>query len=379
LIFTKKTRSIIGDHMAVPFLDLRTQYESIKPDIQKALENVFDRSNFVLGDNVKHFEAEFASYVGAKHCVGVGSGTDALVLGLMTCGVGTGDEVITVANSALATVLPISIVNATPVFAEVDETYCMAPSDIEKKITPKTKAILPVHLYGNSADIKPIAELAEKHNIKLIEDCAQAHGTEYHGRKAGTFGDVACFSFYPTKNLGAYGDGGAVITNNPEMAEKARLLRNYGQKSRYEHAIKGFNTRLDEVQAAILRVKLKKLDEWNNTRREHAKVYTQELNGVIETPLEREYAKHIYHLYVVRSQQRDALMQHLDAGGIKTLIHYPIPAYMQEAYAELGLRDGGHLSRTEAYCKEVLSLPIFPELTEQQRNEVIDTIRKWKK
>lgn len=322
---------------------------------------VLDSGWFVLGEQVEAFEREFAEYCGARYAVGVGSGTEALHLGLLALGVEPGDEVITVAFTAVPTATAIWLAGARPVFVDVDPgTYTMDPSQVEDRITPRTKVILPVHLYGHPADLDPLLDVARRHGLGVLEDAAQAHGARYRGRPIGSIGDATAFSFYPTKNLGACGDGGMVTTSDPKLAEKLRLLRNYGQRSRYVHEVQGANSRLDEVQAALLRVKLAKLEGWNAERRRRADEYRARLRGVV-VPREESWARHVWHLYVVRSEQRDALQEHLRARGVGTLIHYPTPVHLQPAFRWLGLPEGS-LPNTERLAGEILSLPLYPEL-----------------
>ena len=314
---------------------------------------MLNSSWFILGKNVAAFEKEFAAYLGAKYAIGVSSGTEAIHLTLRACGIQSGDEVITVANTAVPTVCGITSAGVKPVFVDIDpETYNMDPGQIENIISPRTKAILPVHLYGQSADMDPILQIAKKHNLKVIEDACQAHGAEYKGKKAGTLGDAGCFSFYPSKNLGAYGDGGMVVTNNKDIADKLYLLRNYGQKDRYHHYLKGFNSRLDEIQAAVLRVKLKYLDGWNDKRRKLTRLYNSLLRDIVDTPIEKDFAKHIYHLYVIRTKNRDPLQKYLKEKEIGTNIHYPIPIHEQEAYKDLGYKKR-EFPITENYAQEI--------------------------
>ncbi|MBU0568832.1 DegT/DnrJ/EryC1/StrS family aminotransferase [bacterium] len=362
----------------IPFVDLKIQYELIKEEIREAIDGVFERSWFILGENVACFEEEFALYCGVKFAIGVGSGTEALHLALVACGVKSGDEVITVPNTAVPTISAISFANAKPVFVDIDpETYTIDFSNIEKAITDKTRVILPVHLYGHPADMEPIMEIAGKYGLKVVEDCCQAHGAEYKGRKIGTIGDIGCFSFYPSKNLGAYGDGGAIITDNEVLANKVKMLRNYGETKRYYNEIEGFNSRLDEIQAAILRVKLKRLDEWNELRRAKANLYNELLKEAqVVLPVEEEYAKHVYHLYVIRTKHRDRLQEWLKNNGVGTLIHYPIPVHLQRAYQDLGYEQGS-FPVTELYAKEILSLPIYPELKDEEVKEISNLIRDF--
>jgi len=371
----KETNHITG---SIPTVDLKRQYYSIKEEIDNAIKNVLESGYFILGENVKLFEDEFSRYCNAKYGIGVASGTDALQLALRACGISRGDEVITVSNTAFPTAIAISYTGAKPVFVDVDETYTMDASRVEEKINEKTKAILPVHLYGQPADMDPILEIAKKHDLYVIEDACQAHGAEYKGRKVGSIGDIGCFSFYPTKNLGAYGDGGFITTNNEELAERLKLLRNYGQIERYNHAIKGYNSRLDEIQAAILRVKLKRLDKWNELRRRNAKLYSELIGEKVIVPFERENSTHVYHLYVIRTKQRDELRKWLKSRGILTDVHYPTPIHLQKAYADLGLGEGS-LPVTEKYANEILSLPMFPELTEEEISHIADAINEFEK
>ena len=363
----------------IQFSELKTQYENIKAEILEAFEQVFESSWFVLGKNVEAFEKEFASYCDAKYGIGVGSGTEALHLALLACGVQPGDEVITVANTAVPTISAISFAQATPIFVDIDpDSYTMNPNLIESKITEKTRVIMPVHLYGQSADMRPILNLAQKYNLKVIEDACQAHGAEYNGRKIGSLGELGCFSFYPSKNLGAYGDGGMVVTNDPELADRVWMLRNYGQRKRYCHDIKGFNSRLDELQAAFLRKKLEHLNRWNEWRRRLAQIYHDSLGKSVVKPIEKDYAYHIYHLYVIRSQHRDDLQKYLMKNGIQTLIHYPVPVHLQQAYYDLNIKPES-LPITEKYAAEILSLPMYPELKDDDVFYVADKINDFYK
>ncbi len=359
----------------IAFSDLSLQYLSIKEEIDEAVKRVLTSGWFILGEEVKAFEEEFAAYVGSSYGVGVGSGTEALHLALLACGVGPGDEVITVSHTAVATIAGIELTGARPVFVDVDPlSYTLDPSQLEDKITPATKVVVPVHLYGQVAEMDPILAVARRHGLKVVEDAAQAHGAEYQGRKAGSLADLGCFSFYPTKNLGAYGDGGMVVTNDRSLAQRVSLLRQHGWARRYVSTIRGLNSRLDELQAAILRVKLRWLDEWNIVRRRHARLYDQLLQDTtIITPVEMEYGKHCYHLYVIRCEHRDQLQQFLREKGVSTLVHYPMPVHLQEAYQDLGLREGA-LAVTEQCAREVLSLPVSPEVSEEQIKTVCDLI-----
>lgn len=360
--------------MATHYFDLKGQSLGIKEEIDEAIDRIiYTNSSFILGQELELFEKEFASYCGAKYGIGVGSGTCAISLALLAAGVKPGDEVITVPNTAIPTVSAITSVHAVPILVDVDETYQMNPAMLEKAITNKTKAIVPVHLYGHPADMVPIMETAQKHGLKVVEDCAQAAGTLYNGKHVGTFGDFGAFSFYPTKNLGAFGDGGMVITNSHKGDEQLRLLRNYGQKERYSCDEKGVNSRLDELQAAILRIKLKHLDCWNEKRRTLAKLYNQLLKEV-NTPPEKEYAKSNYHLYVIRSQKRDELREFLAKKGIGTQIHYPIPIHKQKAFAELSKCQ---MPNAEKFSKEIISLPMYPELTKEEIEQVAEAINEF--
>jgi dTDP-4-amino-4,6-dideoxygalactose transaminase len=372
----KKTNSIIGK--IIPIVSLEKQYLSIKNEIDNAIRDVFESNQFILGRQVELFEKEFASYCGTKFAVGVGSGTEALHLSLIALGIGSGDEVITVSNTAVFTVSAISFANAEPVFVDIDSRYyTINPGKIEKAITSKTKVILPVHLYGQCADMDKILEIAQKYNLKILEDACQAHGAEYKGKKAGSIGDLGCFSFYPSKNLGAYGDGGIIITNNSELAEKLKMLRNGGQEKRYYHKIKGFNSRLDEIQAAILRIKLKQLDEWNKKREKLANFYNNLItNKNVIKPQTANKCKHVYHLYVIRHKKRNELQKYLQNNNIFTQIHYPIPVHLQEAYKHLRIGKGS-FSITEQYANEILSLPMFPELTEEKVKVVANKINEF--
>jgi len=362
----------------IPFSDLRLQYLSIKDEIDASIQRVLTSGWFILGSEVQAFEEEFAAYLGAGHAVGVGSGTEALHLALLACGVGPGDEVITVSHTAVATVAAIELTGARPVFVDIDpRSYTMDTTQLEGKIGPATRAILPVHLYGQMADMDLILSIAREHGVKVVEDAAQAHGAEYRGQKAGSMGDVGCLSFYPTKNLGAFGDGGLVATSDAVLAERLKLLRQYGWAERYVSSIKGTNSRLDELQAAILRVKLQKLEEWNGVRRKHAALYDSLLQGAaVVTPVEMEYGKHCYHIYAIRTQYRDQLREFLRERGVGALIHYPVPVHLQEAYRDLGYGEGT-LPVTEQVAAEVLTLPIAPEVTGEQIRQVCDLVHQF--
>jgi dTDP-4-amino-4,6-dideoxygalactose transaminase len=367
--------------ISVPIFATKPQYQAIKAEIDAAIAEVLEVNFFILGRFLEAFEQEFASWLDVEHAVGVGNGFDAIHLALRACGIGPGDEVITVAHTAVATAVAISAVGARPVFVDIDpQTYCMDPTAAAAAITPRTRAIVPVHLYGHPADMGRLLDLARRHNLVVIEDAAQAHGARYQDRPCGTLGHAGAFSFYPTKNLGAYGDGGAVVTRDPGVARMIRLLRNYGwaEGKRYYSAVKGVNSRLDELQAAILRVKLRHLDAWNERRRAIAARYTEALAGLPELALPREqpWAYHVYHLYVVRTPRRNALQQHLQAYGVGTQVHYPVPVHLQEAYQELGYRPGA-LPETERAAGEILSLPLYPELTDAQVEHVCAGVRAF--
>ncbi len=362
----------------IPIVDLKKQYKAIKSEVDSAIAEVINSGWFILGEQVEKFEKEFANFSGTKYAVGVGSGTEALHLVLVALGVKSSDEVITVPNTAIFTVSAISFANAKPVFVDIDsQYYTMDPAKIEKAITKKTKVILPVHLYGQCANMDPILEIAKRYNLRVVEDTCQTHGAKYKDKKAGSMGDCGCFSFYPTKNLGAYGDGGMIITNNPELAEQVKMLRNGGQEKRYYHKVKGFNSRLDEIQAAILRVKLRHLDSWNKLRRKNALLYNKLItNEKIIKPAEANYGKHVYHLYVVRIRERNKFQQYLKDNNINTYSHYPIPIYLQEAYRFLGLKRGA-CPVAEKCAHEILSLPMFPELEEREISYIADIINKF--
>lgn len=351
----------------IPLIDLKTQYLSIKEEIDKAILRVLESSQFVLGDEVAAFEEAFAAYCGARHGIAVNSGTSALHLALLAVGIGPGDEVITVPFTFVATVAAIEYTGARPVFVDIEpRSYTIDVNQIKNKITKRTKAILPVHLYGQPADMDPLLDLADRHGLMVIEDAAQAHGAEYKGHRVGSLGALGCFSFYPGKNLGAYGEGGMVVTNNPDLCRKIRMLRDWGQDRRYYHVLKGYNYRMEGLQGAILRVKLRHLEAWTNARRVHAARYNQQLSGLgFITPEEMDYARHVYHVYAVRIPDRDKRHQALVSQGIQTGIHYPIPIHLQEAYRDLGYRPGD-FPVSEEVAGEVLSLPVYPEISNSQ-------------
>jgi dTDP-4-amino-4,6-dideoxygalactose transaminase len=357
--------------VTVPYLDLRAQYRGIKAEIDAAIAGVLDSCQFVLGSEVVRFEEEFARYSGASECIALNSGTSALHLALLAAGVGAGDEVITVPFTFVASVAAVLYAGARPVLVDIEpRTFNMDPAAIEAAITSRTKVILPVHLYGQTADMDPILEIARRHSLIVIEDAAQAHGAEYKGRRAGSIGDIACFSFYPAKNLGAYGEGGAVTTNNATYAKTVRMLRDWGQDRKYHHVLRGFNYRMEGLQGAILRVKLRHLEQWTERRRAFARAYNQALAEYdVERPAEMPWARHVYHLYTVRSKDRDGLQKALLEEGIQTAVHYAEPVHVQPAYSDLGYARGA-FPEAEQAAGEVLSLPMYPEMTDEQIQQV---------
>lgn len=362
----------------IPFMDLKRQYKEIEGEINGAIKTVFDRSNFILGVEGKEFENEFAEYIGQGAGIGVNSGTDALFLALLALGIGNGDEVITVANTAIPTASAIVAAGAKPVFVDIEETtMLMDISKIEGVITPSSKAIIPVHLYGNVVDMRRLIEIAEKHNLTIIEDCAQAHGATYHGKKAGSFGKISCFSFYPTKNLGAYGDAGIVLTSDTFLAKKIMMLRQYGEEKRYHTVIDGINSRLDEIQAAILRVKLKYLEKWNKRRKEIAEKYVREIkNEKIVLPKINEGVVSVFHLFVIKVGSREKFQQYMKENGIGTAVHYPLPLHLQKSYCHLGYCKGS-FPVTEYVMEHIVSLPLFPELDDEEVAYIIDAVNKY--
>jgi dTDP-4-amino-4,6-dideoxygalactose transaminase len=364
--------------VTVPILDLAAAYEEIRDEIDAAVNRVVRSGWYISGPEVAAFEEEFAAYCGAAHCVGVGNGLDALHLALRALGIGRGDEVIVSSNSYIATLLAVDTAGATPVMVEPDPaTHNLDPAAIEAAITPRTRAVLPTHLYGQPADLDPILDVVRAHGLKLIEDAAQAHGASYKGRRLGAHGDVVAWSFYPTKNLGAMGDAGAITTNDPDLARRVRILGNYGSVTRYVNEVKGVNSRLDPVQAALLRVKLKYLDEWNARRRGIAAFYQSALAGTgLVLPHVPNWSDPAWHLYVVRSEKRTALHESLGQAGVQTQIHYPIPPHLQDAYADLGFSRGA-FPVAEMLADQVLSLPIGPHLPMDQARQVADAIRDW--
>ena len=377
-IFTASIGGITGNMNEIPILDLKKQYESIRPEMDSAIAKVLKKGSFILGEEVSAFEQEFAAYCGVSYAIGVASGTDALQLALLAGGIGTGDEVITTSHTATATVAAIEMTGAHPVLVDIDPAhYTLDPLKFVQAISTRTRAVIPVHLYGCPAEMESIMEFARRNNLLVVEDCAQAHGASVHGKKVGGWGDMAAFSFYPTKNLGAYGDGGAVVTNDSALAEKVRCLRQYGWKERYISSIKGMNSRLDELQAGILRVKLRHLDEWNDRRRERARCYRDFLlDTELVLPETPPNSEHVFHQFVVRHSRRDELRVYLKKRGIHTLVHYPVPVHLQPAYQNLRYREGS-LPHTELAAREVLSLPMYPELSEPELGRVCQTIHDF--
>lgn len=355
----------------IQFVDLVAQYQQIRTEVDAAMAAVCARGDFVLGQDVKLFEQEFAAFCKTPHCVTLANGTEALKLALLACGIGAGDEVITCTHTFIATVSAIDQAGARPVLVDCDSRYyTIDPAQVERAITPRTKAIIPVHLYGQPADMDPILEIARRRKLYVVEDACQAHGAEYKGRRCGTMGDIAAFSFYPGKNLGAYGDGGAVTTTRADLAERVWVLRNHGQKVKYEHMVKGFNSRLDTLQAVVLRVKLRRLEQWNEARRQAAATYDQLLAGKgLATPKVAPYSKPVFHLYVVQVPDRQKQQAAFDAANVSHGIHYPIPVHLQPAFADLGYK-AGSFPITEALVSKIISLPMFPELTDNQIEQV---------
>ncbi|MBD0415655.1 DegT/DnrJ/EryC1/StrS family aminotransferase [Oryzicola mucosus] len=362
----------------IPFLDLKAQYAGIKAEVDAAVLNVLASAHYVLGPEVEAFEREFAAYCGVKHAIALNTGTSALHLALLAAGVGPGDEVITVPFTFVATVSAICYTGATPVFVDIEPvTMTMDPAQLEAAITPRTRAIMPVHLYGQMADMDPILEIAARHGIRVIEDACQAHGAEYRGKRAGSMGASGCFSFYPGKNLGACGEGGIAVTNDDRQMEKIRMLRDWGQERRYHHLLKGFNYRMDAIQGAVLRVKLRHLESWTEARREHGGHYTRLLGHSrrVTVPAEVTGRRHVYHVYAVRTPDRDSLQRTLQEGGVQTNLHYPIPVHLQAAHIDLGYKRGD-FPVSEAAASEVLSLPIYPEMTPRQVESVAAAVEQ---
>lgn len=361
----------------IPLVDLKVQYDVIKREIDEAIQNTLDTSQFIMGERVKRFEEEFAASCGVKHGIATSSGTTAIHLALIASGINPGDEVIIPSHTFIATAEPVCHCGAVPVFVDVDpDTYCMDMNSLRSAITTRTKAIIPVHLYGQCVEMGAILEIAQKHNLKVIEDCAQAHRARYKAWNAGTMGDFGCFSFFPGKNLGAYGDAGMVVTNNEEIAKRLRLLVNHGRALKYEHEIIGYNYRMDALQASILSVKLKHLEKWTEARRRIAHSYNFRLENLpIITPYEEYF--HVYHLYVIQCEKRNELAKHLKDAGISTGIHYPIPLHLQPCFGNLpGIKDY-HLPVTERLASRILSLPIYPELTNEDQDYIEEVIRRF--
>ena len=346
-------------------------------EFEKKAIDVLRSGWYVLGNEVKSFEEEFAGYVGSKHCLGLASGLDALWIAFRVLGIGAGDEVIVQGNTYIASVMGITMNGATPVFVEPDEYFNIDASKIEEKITEKTKAILVVHLYGQASNMGPVVELCKKYKLRLVEDCAQSHGAKFDGKMTGTFGDIGCFSFYPSKNLGAFGDAGAIVTDDDKIAEDVRVFRNYGSEKRYYNKVVGTNSRLDEMQAGLLRVRLSHMDELEAEKREICNRYLKELNNdKIELPRIREKATHIWHQFVIKTEYRDELINYLDERNIGTIIHYPIPPHLSEAYQYLGFKEGA-FPITEKYAKSVLSIPLYNGMTREEQDYIIDAINKF--
>lgn len=361
--------------MQVPYFDLKMQYAGLRDEMLEAIDRVCKNTSFILGEEVTKFEQEFAAYCGAKHCIAMNTGTSALHLPLLAAGIGAGDEVITTPNTFIATAEAISYAGAKPVFVDIDPaTANIDPRAIEKAITPRTKAIIPVHLYGRPADLDAIQAIAEKHKLTLIEDACQAHGARYKGKRTGGFGIAAAFSFYPGKNLGAYGEGGAMTTNDDEVAKRCRILRDHGQVTRYYHDFVGYNYRMDGFQGAVLRIKLKHLDKWTKRRQEIAALYRERLAGArLEFPQDDAGNESVYHLFVVYVENRDAVRAEMEKRGVQTAIHYPVPVHLQKAYADLGHKPGS-FPHTERAADRVFSMPLFPEMTNEQAEYAAATL-----
>ncbi len=363
--------------MFIPLNDLQAQFSSIKTEVMEAIEDVLDSMHLLLGPQNERFEQSFASYCGCDYGIGVSNGTDAIALALRACHIGSGDEVITVSHSFIATVEAIAQVGARPVFVDIEpDTYTMDWRQLEGVLSERTRAIIPVHLYGHPADMQPILDFAHEHGLRVIEDASQAHGATYRGKRVGGFGDIACFSLYCSKNLGAYGEAGICLTSDAELAEKLRMLRDHGSRVRYQHEILGVNARMDEIQAAILNVKMAHLDNWNAQRQAHARVYSEQLRDVVEAvPTVRPDASHVFYVYVVQVSERDQMHQYLSKQGISSGIHYPTPIHLQPACQHYGYTRG-MLPVTEAVCERIISLPMYPELTTEQMQMVIDGVKR---
>jgi dTDP-4-amino-4,6-dideoxygalactose transaminase len=362
--------------MQIPLVDLQAQYRTIKHEIMASFENVLEDMQLFLGPQCQAFEQEFAAFCGCRYGVGLSSGTDALALALRACGIGPGDEVITVANTFIATVEAIALVGATPVFVDIDpETYTLDWRQLDSVVTSRTRALLPVHLYGHPVEMQPLMDFAQVHGLRVIEDASQAHGATYRGQRVGSLGDIGCFSLYYSKNLGAYGEAGICVTNDPELARAIRMLRDHGSLARYQHEVLGVNARLDELQAAVLRVKLRYLSGWNAARQKHARIYSDQLRDVVETvPVVRSWGTHVYYVYVVEVQNRDHFRKMLEQEGIATGIHYPTPIHLQPACARYGY-ERGRLPITEEVTQRIVSLPMYPELTGEQIQVVVNAVK----
>jgi len=365
--------------MKIPLMDLKSQYRQLKKSIDGTMRDIAQDSKFILGKETEDFERDITKYCGIKYAIGVASGTDALILALTSLSIGRGDEVITTPFTFIATAEAISRVGAKPVFVDIDSnTYNIDPKKIKEAITPNTKALIPVHLYGNPCDMDTILKIAKRHKLRIIEDAAQAIGATYDKRMVGTFGDVGCFSFYPGKNLGAFGDGGMIVTNNKDIAEKLRILRTHGSSSKYYHSVIGFNSRLDNLQAAILSIKLKRLDNWTEARRRIAGRYNSALKDVVTIPKEQPKGTHVYHLYIIRVKngKRDALLNFLNENGIESRVYYPLPLHLQKCYRELGYKEGD-FPEAESAAHETLALPLFQELRSGQQHYIIEKLKRY--
>ena len=363
--------------MQIPLVDLRAQYQTIRSEVLAAIEDVLSGMQLFLGKQSQAFEQEFAAFCGCDYGVGCATGTDALMLALRACEIGPGDEVITVSNTFIATVEAIALVGAIPVFVDIDpETYTLDWTQLERVLTPRTRAIIPVHLYGHPVEMRPVMDFAREHGLRVIEDASQAHGATYRGQRVGSFGDIGCFSLYYSKNLGAYGEAGICVTSDQKLAETLRMLRDHGSRVRYHHDILGTNSRLDEIQAAVLRVKMRYLEEWNKARQAHAQAYTAQLQGVVEAvPVVRPGDTHVYYVYVVQVRDRDQFRQELEREGIATAIHYPIPIHLQRACAQYGYTRG-MLPVTETVTERIVSLPMYPELSAEQIQTIVNVVKK---
>ncbi|GAC1354239.1 MAG: DegT/DnrJ/EryC1/StrS family aminotransferase [Ktedonobacteraceae bacterium] len=367
----------MASSLRVPLVDLRAQYLALKPEIMAAFEEVLDGMQLFLGPQLRAFEHSFALYSECHYGVGVSSGTDALALALRACGIGPGDEVITVSNTFIATAEAIALVGAKPVFVDIDpETYLMDWQLLDAVITPHTRAIMPVHLYGHAVEMQPIMDIAHIHGLRVIEDASQAHGATYKGQRVGSFGDIGCFSLYYSKNLGAFGEAGICTTNDATLADAMRMFRDHGSREKYHHEVMGVNARLDELQAAVLHIKMPHLERWNAARQAHAEAYNEQLRGIVEAvPVVKPWGTHVYCYYVVRVPERDAFRKAMEQEGIGTTIHYPIPIHLQQATAQYGYTRG-LLPHTEALAERIVSLPMYPEMTEEQRQLVVNAVKK---